>query len=113
MNADMQRGGRAHRMADDMCLVDLQPVEHRQDAGALLLEAVLFGHRRHVRGRIAARVESDAAIAPREIAQLGFPAAVLAHELVHEQDRRTLAGFLVIQLDAVASSDVGHVFSCR
>ena len=44
----------------------------------------------------------------REMAQLRFPTAVLPHEFVHEQNRRTLAGFFIVQLDAVAGSDVGH-----
>jgi hypothetical protein len=92
-------------------LVDIEPVEHGQHAGALMLEAVIFGARRHVRRRIAARVVGDAAIAPRKIAQLRFPAAVLAHELVHEQDRRSLAGLLVVQPDSVACGDMGHVAS--
>jgi hypothetical protein len=94
-------------------LVNFEAVEHGQNAGALMLESVVFGARRNVRRRIAARVVSDTTIAPREMAQLRFPAAVLAHEFVHEQDSRSLAGFLVVQLDAAGCGDMGHVVSSR
>ncbi len=108
--AEMQGRKPAHRDADDMRLVDLERVEHGADVvpGAVLRIArrVL----RHVRGRIAARVVGDAAIAPPEIAHLAFVAAIVVGEFVDEDDRRPRPGLLVIEAHAVIGRQVWHRF---
>ena len=104
----MQRRQCAHRTPDHMRLVDLQRIQHRADvvAGARLR---IHGHvLRHVGGRPAARIEGDASVAPREIAHLRLPAAVVAGKLVHEHDRHAAAGFLVVELHAVVGGEMGH-----
>src|SRR5690606_16040700 len=62
---------------------------------------------RHVRGRVAARVERDAAIAAREESELRLPASIVAGELVYEHDRRAAARFLVVELHTVHAQE-GH-----
>ena len=42
---------------------------------------------RHVGRRIAARAEGDGAVALAKMAQLRFPAAVIAGEFMHEDER--------------------------
>ena len=104
----MQDGETAHRDADDMRLVDIKRVEHGADvvAGALLrIARRIFGH---VRGRVAARIVGDAAIAPPEIAHLAFVAAIIVGEFVDEDDRRPRPGLLVIEADAVIGRQLCH-----
>ncbi len=107
----MQGGEPAHRDADDMRLVDLERVEHGADVvpGAVLrIARRVF---RHVRGRVAAGVVGDAAIAPPEIAQLAFVAAIVVGEFVNEDDRRPRPGLLVIEAHAVIGGQVWHRLS--
>jgi hypothetical protein len=42
------------------------------------------------------------------MAYLRLPAAVVAREFMHEDDRRAGAGFLVVELDAVVGSQGRH-----
>src|SRR5690606_24597703 len=70
---------------------------------------ILRARPRHVRGRVTACVEGNAAIAPREKAQLRLPAARVAGKFVHEDEGEALAGLLVVEAGAVAGSGKGHV----
>ena len=84
-----------------MRLVDLQRIEHGADvvAGAILrIARRVLGH---VRGRVAAGIVGDAAVAPPEIAHLAFVAAIVVGEFVDEDDRRPRPCLLVIEADAV------------
>src|SRR5204862_508676 len=56
---------------------------------------------RHVRRRVAARVERDRAIAAREEASLKMPAPGVAGELVDEDERHARALILVEEIDGV------------
>ena len=88
---------------------DAERVEHAADVVARARLRVALEVLGHVGGRIAARVVGDAAVAAREVAHLRLPAAVVAGELVHEDDRRAAAGLLVVQLDAVVGVQRWHV----
>ena len=89
-----------------------QRIEHPPDVVAGARLRVFLASVGHVGRRIAARVEGDAAIAPREEPQLGLVAAVVAGKFVHEDDRVAGAGLLVIKADAVIGGDVGHRDTC-
>src|SRR5439155_14013574 len=111
--AEMQDGKPAHRDADDMRFREPQPVEHVTDIVArpfLRIARPVLGH---VRGRIAARVEGDAAVAAREKAQLRLVTAAVAGEFMHEHNRVAGAGLLVIEADAVIAGHMGHRNSLR
>ena len=76
----MERGKAAHGEDDHVGRSDPKMVEHGLDVRAdpgLGVHGTVLGH---VRGRVAAGVVGDAAIAPREGADLGFPAAAVAGE---------------------------------
>ena len=73
--------------------------------GALL---VVGGERfRHLRGRIAARIEADALIAPRQRFDLRRPAQKVAGKFVQEDDRLAMADDLHGQGDAVLRRNRG------
>src|SRR5215831_12476253 len=91
-----------------MGLLDLEPVEYTPDVLGRTLLRVRLDVVGHVRGRIAARVERDRAVPAREEARLQMPAAVVAGELVDEDQRQALARFLVVDVDAVVDSYGGH-----
>src|SRR5581483_6986675 len=105
---EVQRRKSAHRDADDMRLVDPEPVEHGADivAGARL--GVLRDVLGNVGGRVAARVVGDASVASAEVADLRLVTAMVAGKLVDEDDRHPLAGLLVVELHAVVGGDVRH-----
>jgi len=63
---------------------------------------------RHVGRRVAAGVEREAAIAPREEPHLRFVAADVAGEFVHEDNWIAGAGLFVIEPDAVVGVNMGH-----
>ena len=67
----MHRGESAHRQADDMGRVDLEPIEHRANVVAGTRLRIPLDVLRYVGGRKAARVVGDAAIALAEVAKLG------------------------------------------
>ncbi|MHC2734447.1 hypothetical protein ACVMFA_000208 [Bradyrhizobium liaoningense] len=91
-----------------MRLLDLECVEHRDRIVSSNRLRIGFQAVRHVRRRIAARGVADAAMAPAEITQLRLPALVIAAELVDEEDRRSLARFLHVQLHAIFRCDRRH-----
>ena len=53
------------------------------------------------------------AVALAEMPHLRFPGTMVAGELMHEDDRYTRAGFLVMQADAVIGRSKGHGGSPR
>src|SRR5215216_2292881 len=63
---------------------------------------------RYVGWRPAPRVEHDAAVAPSEIANLQLPTAIVASELVNEDDRSSAASFLVVELHIVVGGEEWH-----
>src|SRR5207248_10770263 len=89
--------------------LDLQTIEDAADVVARTLLGIAVPVFRHIGGRIAARVVPDAAIQACEVAQLRLPAAQVAAEFVHEDERRAGARLLVLQADAVVSGDGRHV----
>src|SRR6185295_2587953 len=102
-----QRGVAAHAQADDVRLLDLGCVEHGDRIALEERLAVKLLVGRAVRGWIAARSPGDAAPVAPEVAHLIFPAAVVAAELVDEQDRRAATGFLVVDARAFGWG-IGH-----
>ena len=104
----MHRREPAHRQADAMRLVDAQVIERLGDVGdrpGLAVHRDVVGN---VGRGIAAGVERDTAVAAAEIPHLLLPGAAIAGEFVHEHDRRSGPGFLVVEADAVARGEVGH-----
>jgi hypothetical protein len=63
----------------------------------------------HVGWRIAARGVGDAAVAAREVSDLRFPAAMVAGELMHEQQPLAGPGALHVQRDAIVGLDQRHL----
>jgi hypothetical protein len=107
--AEMQRREAAHREADDMRPGDGEPIQHRADVVARAVLGISLRLGRHIRGRIAAGVEGDAAVEPREMAQLRLPAPMIAGEFVDKNDQPAGAGLFVIQTDAVVRGRIRHV----
>src|SRR5450755_3728119 len=98
----------AHRQADDVRSVDLEMIEHGDGVAHHVQVAVGVARGRHVGRRITAKGISDAAVALAEFAQLRLPAAVIAGEFVHEQNRRALPYFFVIEPHVVGCGGVRH-----
>src|SRR5215471_6393647 len=94
---NLQRGIAPHGQADEVRAVDLQVIEHGDRVSHDVHVGVSRWVARHVGRSVAARRVGDAAIAPAELAQLRFPAAMVAGELVYEQNRRALTDLLVIE----------------
>src|ERR1700745_211361 len=95
-------------MADVVRLLDLQRGHQRDDIGASDVLAVARGVVGDVRRRIAALTVSNAPMGAAEPAYLRLPRAVVSGKFVDEDDRRAAAGFFVIEIDAVAGSDLRH-----
>ena len=105
---DLQRGVAAHRQTDDMRTFYFEMIEHGDGVAHHVLVAVGVARRRHVGRRIAARGIGDAAVALAEFAELRLPAAMVAGEFVHEQDRRALPRFFVMEPHIVGCERVRH-----
>ena len=106
----MKRRKAAHRKADDVGLVDLEGIEHRADVVARAILRIVLAVFRHVGGRIAARIEGDAAIVFREMTNLLLVRAKVAGKFVNKNDRNAFAGFFVIELDSVVGRQMWHEF---
>src|SRR6218665_2064325 len=105
---EVQRREAAHRQAHDVRALQFQCIHHRSDVVGRGRLRIALHILRHVRRPIAARAESHALVAAREVTHLWLPTAVVTAELVHEHDRRALAGALVVEANAVAGTGVAH-----
>ena len=83
----LQGGKAAHRNPDNMGLLDLEALHDVANvvAGALLRVAVKI--LRHIRRRITARIERDAAIAAPEKPHFCLVAAIVVGKFMNEDDR--------------------------
>src|SRR5260370_40468780 len=90
---------------------DAEAVEHRDRVGDGAALGVGGGVGGHVRGRVAAGGVGDTAVSRGKEPDLRLPAAVIAGELVDEDQRLPLTGFLGVQRDAVVGHDRCHVGS--
>src|SRR4051794_32174519 len=109
----MQGGKAAHRKTDDVRLVDLERIEHRADIVARPILRIFFAVLRHVGGRIAARVDGDAAIVARKVTHLLLPGTIVSRKLMDEDDRDPSSGLLVVKLHAIVGCQMRHVMSSR
>ena len=107
-HAEMQHGERTHRAAHQVRSLDAQGVEHGNDVVPHAFLRISVRPIRHVGRRVPARAVRNAVIAPREMAQLRFPAAMVTRKLVNKHDRRAAAGFLEVQVDAVVGAYRWH-----
>src|SRR5882762_680042 len=96
----MQRGQTAHREPADVRPGDAERVEQALDVVGGLLLRVRFWILGHVGRRIAAGVERERTVAPREERRLQPPALRIAGELVDEHQRGALARLVVVELHA-------------
>jgi hypothetical protein len=108
--ADMQRGIGAHRVADDVGSFYAERVNQRDNVGSSNVLTVTSRIVGNIRRRIAALAERDAAMGARKAAHLRLPGAIVACELMNEDDGRASARFFVMETYAVAGSDLRH---CR
>ena len=97
----MQRGEPAHRKPDNMGLVDPEMVQHRGNVVRRPRLRIVSHGVGHVRWRISPRGIGDGAIALAEMPHLRLPGAMVAGELMHEDDRCARAGLFVMQANAV------------
>src|SRR6218665_1617883 len=109
---EVQRREAAHRQAHDVRALQFQRIHHRSDVVGRGRLRIALHILRHIRRPIAARAESHALMAAREVTHLWLPTAMVAAELVHEHDRRTIAGALVVKANAVAGAGVAHRRPC-
>src|SRR5262249_26484431 len=84
----------------------------REDVSAGNSLAVARRIVRDIRRRIAALAERDAAMGARKAAHLRLPGAVVACELMDEDNGRAGARFFVIKIHAVAGFDLWHHNLC-
>jgi hypothetical protein len=106
--SEMQGRVAPHGDADNMGLGDPECVEHRSDVVTRAILAVPGELRREIRGRISPRVVGDAAIASREMAELRLMTAMIAGELMDEDDGRSRARLFVEEPDAVIGREMRH-----
>src|SRR6218665_564611 len=95
---EVQRREAAHRQAHDVRALQFQCIHHRSDVVGRGRLRIALHILRHVRRPIAARA----------VTHLWLPTAVVTAELVHEHDRRAIAGALVVEANAVAGTGVAH-----
>jgi pimeloyl-ACP methyl ester carboxylesterase len=86
MDAEMQGGVAAHRMADDMSFLDSQSIENGGDIGARYVLTITVGLFRHTGWRIPALTKSDASMRAGEIPELRLLCPVVPGEFVNEND---------------------------
>ncbi len=107
---ELQGRGRTHRDADDMRILETEPVEHRADIARGDVLRIRGDRRRYVGGRIAALAIGDTAprVLPRR--DLQIEGAAGAGELVDKDDRRRALGAaaLGIKLHAVGCAYLSH-----
>src|SRR5690348_6128618 len=111
----MECGETAHRKAHDVSAIDAEAIDHHSDVlGRALLRIGGKGFR-NVRGRITAGIKRNAAIAPAKVAQLHFPAAEVAGELVQEDYRPARSYLFIEKRDPILCGRVSHAVTsmCR
>src|SRR5262245_19373832 len=91
--------------------VELQLVHDRLDVFTRAVLRVFLGVLRHFGGRIAACIESNAAIPAGKMAHLRFPGPAVACKLVYEHDRNIRSDVLVKEFDAVVGGEKGHALA--
>src|SRR5258708_31945005 len=87
----------------------------RPPRSTLFPYTTLFRSLRHIGGRIAARIDGDAPIVTRGIAHLRLPRAIVAGELMDEDDRNAFAGLLVDRKSTRLNSShqiISHAVFC-
>src|SRR4029077_2577687 len=105
---DLQDGVTAHRQTNKVCLFDFQMVEYGDGVAVDRPVTVGAGIGRYIGGFVAAGRIGDTAVTFAEFAELMLPAAMVAGELVHEQYRRALSNFFVMEFYFVWRDGVRH-----
>ncbi len=95
-------------MPDDVGFVDAKRIHQCDDIGTGEILAIARRIVGNVRRRIAALTERDAAMRAAEVAHLRLPGAIVTGKFMDEDNRRSRARFLVIQIHAVTGSDFWH-----
>src|SRR5262245_56789307 len=104
----MERGEAAHRESNDMRAADAEMIEDRTDIVDRAVLRIGGSILWDVGRRKSPRVVYNTAIAPAEMPDLRFPAAMIAGELMHEDQRRSRARFLIVEADFVVGLSVRH-----
>src|SRR5262249_21393460 len=105
---DLENGVTTHRQANQMRLLNFKMVEYRNGVAHDMLVTVDVRINRYIGRFVSACGIDDAAMALAKFAQLRLPAAMVAGELVHEQYRRALSNFFVMELNFVWRYRVRH-----
>ena len=111
----MECGEPAHRKPHDVSVINAEVIDHHSDVlGRALLRIGGKGFR-NVRGGVTAGIKRNAAIAPAKVAQLHFPAAVVAGELVQEDYRLARSHLFIEKRDPILCGRVRHAVTsmCR
>ncbi len=106
--AEIQGRSRAHRTANDVRFAHAEVSHHDGDIVDCMLVRIVRQGLRHLRWRISAGIECDAAMATAEILKLFLPAPQIAGKLMREYDRCPGAGFFVVQ-PCTFRLDIRHI----
>src|SRR6476659_554438 len=106
---DLQDGVTAHRQTNKVGLFDFQMVEYCDSVAHDMPVTVGARIGRYIGGFVAAGRIGDTAVAFAEFAELVLPAAMVTGELVHEQYRRAVSNFFVIEFYFVWRDGVRHL----
>src|SRR5689334_7491503 len=101
----------SHRQPDEMEFGEAEPIRHREQILHRFPLPVIGYGLRHVGGEKASRRVGYAAMGPREGGNLGTPGAVIAAELMREQDRHAPTGLFSVEKIPVAGSDAAAEFA--
>jgi hypothetical protein len=104
LEAEMECAEPAHREADDVGLGDAEVVEDGDRVGDRALLRVRRLVDGDVRRRVAAGGVGDAAVPRGKGSHLRLPAAVVAGELVDEQEGKARADAFDVQADSVVGT---------
>src|SRR6478672_3709071 len=105
---NLQDGITAHRQTNKVCLFDFQMVEYGDSVAHDMPVTVRVRIGRNIGGCVAASRISDTAVTFAEFAELVLPASMVAGELVHEQYRRAVSNFFVVEFYFVWRDGVRH-----
>jgi hypothetical protein len=104
----MECGESAHRVTDDVRLLDLQGVHHRDHIVARDILTVFRTIVRNIGWWIPTLAIGDATVRAGEVPHLHLPRAVVAGKLMNENNWRAYARFLVVKPGTVPCGDVRH-----